>query len=41
MADAFPTQTDLERRKALSPFLFNFAFEEAIRKVEEKKGFWN
>jgi hypothetical protein len=35
MADAFRAETDLERREALSPFLFNFDFEDAIRKVEE------
>jgi len=31
--DAFPTQNDLTRGDALSPFLFNFALEYDICKV--------
>jgi hypothetical protein len=41
MAGAFDTETDLERGGALSTFLFNFAFEDTIRNVEETNRVWN
>jgi hypothetical protein len=33
--NAFPIQNDLKKRNALSPLLFKFALEYALRKVEE------
>jgi hypothetical protein len=36
-SDNLPIQNVLEKEDALSPLLFNFALECAIRKVEETK----
>jgi hypothetical protein len=35
LSDIFPIQNGLKQGDALSPLLFNFALEYAIRKVEE------
>ena len=34
MSDMFPTKNGLKQGEALSPLLFNFALQHAIRKVQ-------
>jgi hypothetical protein len=37
LSDNFPTQKGLKQKDALTPLLYNFALEYAIRKVPEKQ----
>jgi hypothetical protein len=37
LSDCFPIQNFLKQADALSPLLFNFALDDAIRKVQENQ----
>jgi hypothetical protein len=41
LSDKFPIQNGLKQGDALSPLLFNFALEYAIRKSKKMKSVWN
>jgi hypothetical protein len=38
LSDTFPIQNGLKHGEALSPFIFNFPLQYAVRKVQEKPG---
>jgi hypothetical protein len=41
LSDAFPIQNGLKQGGALSPLLFSFTLEHAIRKIQDNKEDWN
>jgi hypothetical protein len=41
LSDKFPIQNGLKQGDALSPLLFSFVLEYAIRKVKKIKSVWN
>jgi hypothetical protein len=41
LSDKFPIQNGLKQGAALSPLIFNFALEYAIRKVQKIRLVWN
>jgi hypothetical protein len=41
LSDKFPIHNGLKQGDALSPLLFNFALEYAVRKVQKMKSIWN